>query len=109
MNCRNSVLRKMKGFSREQIRFSPHAKIRMGQRQISESQIVENILKPKRLEYAYKQEINGETRYDCYFVYSNTTCHKYVLVFVSNIVVVTVVKIGRRWQKIIEKKQGIKK
>ena len=46
----------------------------------------------------------GEEKYDCYFDYSKNLCHKYILVIKNNIIVVTAIKINRKWQNIISKK-----
>ncbi len=106
VNYRAEVIDKLKRFNREDIIISDHALIRLKQRQISEAEIIENIINPKRLQYAIKQEPNhsGEEKFDRYFNYSKTQCHRYVIVIKNKVVVVTVVKVNRRWQKIVEKK-----
>lgn len=106
MNYKDEVKDKLKHFEREDIIISDHALIRLKQRQISEAEIIENIINPERLQYAIKQETDKpeEEKFDCYFGYSKTQCHRYVLVIKENVVVVTVVKINKRWQRVIEKK-----
>ena len=77
----------------------------MIQRQIDESEVVENIINPKRLEYAIKEvALGSEEKFDCYFGYSKTQCHRYVIVLKKDVVVVTVIKLNRRWQRIVESK-----
>jgi len=75
----------------------------MIQRQIDKEEVIENIINPKRLMYAIRDE-SKQDKYDCFFSYTKTICHRYVLIIKKNIIVVTVVKINRRWQKIAEKK-----
>ncbi|MBW2966323.1 DUF4258 domain-containing protein [Candidatus Woesearchaeota archaeon] len=106
MNYKDVLKNKLKRYKKEDIIITYHAIIRIRQRQIDESEIIENLLNPKRLEYAIKGEAESEEeeKFDCYFGYSNTLCHRYVIVIKNNVVVVTVVKINRRWQKIVEKK-----
>ena len=106
MNYKDCVVNKLKQFNKEDIIISDHALIRLRQRQISESEIIENIINPRRLQYAVKQKADcpKEEKFDCYFGYSKTQCHRYVIVIKSNVVVVTVVKINKRWQRIVEKK-----
>ena len=93
-------------YSKDDNQFSNHAEIRMLQRQINKEEVINNIINPKRLEYAIKEESirSNEARFDCYFGYSKTQCHRYVLIVKHDVVVVTVIKINRRWQKIVESK-----
>jgi hypothetical protein len=106
MNYKDYVVERLKGYSEKQIIITSHTLIRLVQRQIDENEIKENILNPKRLKIAIKENASGsdEEKFDCYFEYSKNLCHKYVLVMNDNVIVVTVVKINRRWQMIAEKK-----
>jgi hypothetical protein len=106
MNYKDTVIEKLKLFSKEDIIISHHTRIRLCQRQISEQEIVENIINPRRLEYAVKEEAKnpGEEKFDCYFGYSKTLCHRYVLVIKDKVIVITIVRINRKWQIIAEKK-----
>ncbi|MFA5797258.1 MAG: DUF4258 domain-containing protein [Candidatus Woesearchaeota archaeon] len=106
MNCKDELITLLKPFRREQIIITPHAHIRMIQRQISENEVIENILNPKRLVYAIRKE---KQKFDCYFDYSKNLCHRYILAIEKNIVIITVVKINRRWQHIVEKKILLRK
>lgn len=74
-------------------------------RNINITEIKQNILNPKRLTFAGKQQSkdSSQEKYDCYFVYSKTQCHRYILVINSKCVVCTVIKINRRWQYVLEK------
>lgn len=68
--------------------------------------LIDNIINPKRLDYAIREDVlsDDEEKFNCYFGYSKTQCHRYVIVIKANILVVTVIKINRRWQKIVETK-----
>ena len=69
----------------------------------------EFFINPKRLSFAEKQkaERGGEEKYNCYFGYSKTQCHRYVLVINAECIVCTIIKINRRWQHIVEKNAKI--
>ena len=106
-NYRDYVIKRLKKFTKKDIVITKHALIRIKQRQINEEEIIENIINPKRLKYAVKEEarLKGEDKFDCYFGYTKTLCHRYVIIIKDDkVVVVTVVKINRRWQRIAEKK-----
>ena len=44
----------------------------------------------------------GESKYGCYFVYSKTHCHKYVLVLNRKTIIVTIISINRDWQRMLK-------
>ncbi len=69
MNERDYVVSRLKQYSADQISLSSHAKIRLAQRQISEKEVIENLIKPNRLEYAIKEE-SQDQKFDCYFGYT---------------------------------------
>ena len=96
----------LKSFKRKDIIISDHALVRMFQRQISQEEVIENIINPRRLEYAIREKArnSNKEKFNCYFGYSKTLCHNYVLVIKNDVLVITVFKINRRWQIIAEKK-----
>ena len=105
MNYKDYVKKRLKSFTRENIIITDHAMVRIIQRQIDKNEIIENLINPERLDYAIKEDSSKkEEKFDCYFGYSRRLCHRYVIVIKNNVVVVTVVKIDRRWQEIAEKK-----
>ena len=105
MNYRDQVKQKLKDFDEYDIIISSHALIRIRQRQIGQHEILENILNPQRLEYAILENSSDEgERFDCYFIYSKTLCHRYVMVIKDSVIVVTAIKIHRKWQSIVERK-----
>ena len=67
---------------------------------------MQNILHPDKLVYAEKQTLektNGE-KYDCYFAYNKHLAHRYILTINGKLIIVTIIKINRDWQKILERK-----
>lgn len=96
----------MSNFKKTDIIITEHTRIRIIQRQLKIDEIIENIINPEKLEYAIKEkaEFPKEEKFDCYFGYSKSLCHRYVLVLKDKVVVVTAIKINRRWQKIVDKK-----
>ena len=105
MNCKDLLKEKLKKFKREDIIITNHAYDQAVFRCIDVDEIKNNITNPVRLQYAAKQEAkqSNEEKYDCYFGYSRTQCHRYVIVINGKCIVCTVVKINRRWQRIAEK------
>lgn len=110
MNYKDHVKKRLKEFRKEDIIITDHALVRIIQRQISEKEIIENLINPERLYVAIKEESsNKEEKFDCYFNYSKRLCHRYVIVIKNNFVVVTVIKINTVWQNIAERKLKGKK
>ncbi len=105
MDYREELKNKLKKYSRGDIVFTQHALIRARQRNINLNEIIDNIVNPERLIFAKKQKAENpdEEKYDCYFLYSNTLCHRYVLIINKRIIICTVIKINRRWQRRLEK------
>ena len=105
MNYKELLLEKLPKYKKEDIIITNHAEEQAIFRSISLKEVKENIINPKRLAYAKKQEAEkvDEEKYDCYFGYSKTQCHRYILVINAKCVVCTVIKINRRWQHILEK------
>jgi len=97
---------KLKTYKKEEIIIKYHAEIRAIVRDIDLDEVKENITNPKRLVYAEKQEAikKNEEKYNCYFAYSKDMCHRYVLTVNSKIIIVTIIKINRAWQRIIGRK-----
>ena len=105
MNYKDYVIDKFKTYNETQIIITPHAQKQAIFRNIDIDEVKENILNPIRLVFAGMQDVlrSDEEKFDCYFAYSNTQCQRYVIVFNNDCVVCTVIKINRRWQKIVEK------
>ena len=109
MNYKTILVNKLKNFRTKDIIITNHALAQAIFRGIRLEEIKENIINPKRLYYAEKQKsINlNEEKYNCYFKYSKTQCHRYILVIHKKCIVCTVIKINRRWQHLVEKNAKI--
>ena len=95
---------RLKKFHPDDIVFSNHSRIQASVRQIDLSEVKQNLTNPKRLVYAKKEagRRKGETKYDTYFAYAPSYAHRYIFTMNGKIVVVTVIKIQRNWQKLVE-------
>ena len=109
MNYKAALVKKLKKYKKEDIIITNHAEKQAMFRSIDLNEVKENIINPKRLYFYRKQkaEKEGEGKYDCYFGYSKTRCHRYVLVINAKCVICTIIKINRRWQYIAEKNAKI--
>lgn len=109
MNYKDTLIKKLKNYKKENIILTDHAEIQALFRNIDLNEIKENIINPQRLSYAKKQkaEKECEEKYDCYFGYSKNKCHRYILVINKECIVCSVIKIKRRWQHILEKNAKI--
>jgi len=105
MNYKKEVIQKLKEYKENEIIITTHAQTQAFSRGISLKEIKENIINPKRLFYAIKQEalFEGEEKYNFYFGYSKTQCHRYIIVLNHECLVCTVIKLNRRWQKTAER------
>lgn len=105
MNSADYLKDKLKKYKKEDIVITSHAKVQAIMRGIRPDEVKENITNTFRLVYAEKQEAlgPGEEKYNCYFGCSNTQCHRYALVVNDACLVCTVIKINRRWQRMVEK------
>lgn len=93
-------------YKKEDIIITPHAEIQALARDVDLEEVKENIINPEKLVYAEKQEAENKSqeKYDCYFAYSEYLCHRYIITFNRKIIIVTIIKINRNWQRIIERK-----
>ena len=109
INYSEQVKEKLSTYNKEDIIITNHAYLQAICREINIDEVKENIINPKRLSFARKEkaENNDEEKYDCYFGYSKTQCHRYILVINKKCVVCTIIKINRRWQYVFEKTKKI--
>ena len=96
---------KLAKYGERDIVFTSHAEIRALFRDMDLDEIRMNILKPKKLVKVINDGNKG--KYGCYFAYSKTHCHKYVLVLNSKVIIVTVININRDWQRMLKWKNLI--
>jgi methyltransferase-like protein len=94
---------KLKNYSKKDIIFTKHAELQAFVREVILDEVKENIINPIRLVYFEKQEAenDNEEKYDCYFAYSKHLYHRYALIFNGKVLIVTIIKINRDWQKAI--------
>ena len=99
----NKLKEKLRVYRKEDIIITKHAELQAFTRNIDLDEIKENIINPIRLVYAKKQEAQkkDEEKYDCYFAYSKHIYHRYILVLNRKLIIVTIIKINRDWQKAI--------
>ncbi|MEM4245066.1 MAG: hypothetical protein QXR60_02595 [Candidatus Nanoarchaeia archaeon] len=105
MNYKEQLKEKLKRYRKEDIVITSHALKQATFRGIEAEEVKENIINPERLSFAGKQKARGygEEKYDCYFGYSKTQCHRYVIIINKECIICTVIKINRRWQRMVEK------
>ncbi len=94
---------KLRTYKISDIITTTHAELQAFVREVNLEEVKENIVNPVRLVYAKEQKAKykGEEKYDCYFVYSKCLYHRYALTFNGKIIIVTIIKINRDWQKAI--------
>ncbi len=99
----NKLKEKLRVYRKEDIIITKHAELQAFTRNIDLDEIKENIINPIRLVYAKKQEAQkkDEEKYDCYFAYSKHIYHRYILVLNRKLIIVTIIKINRDWQRTI--------
>jgi hypothetical protein len=97
---------KLGTFKKENIIVSSHAALRAKFRKIDLEEVKENIVNPEKLVYAEQQKAKheGEEKYDCYFAESKGFSYRYVLVINGKVIIVTIIKINKSLQRILEKK-----
>jgi hypothetical protein len=107
MNHKDYLIGLLKKFQRkEDIEIDPHAMLRAGLRNIDLEEVKNNLLHPsKRLSFANRlePETDGLEKFKCYFGYSKTQCHIYIIKTNNKITVKTLIKLNKRWQKKAEK------
>ncbi|MFH1065317.1 MAG: hypothetical protein V1734_02315 [Nanoarchaeota archaeon] len=105
MDLIENVREKLRKYKKEDIIISIHAYIRAVARQIDLDEVKENIINPTKLYYIERQAAkhDWEEKYDCYFGYTKTLCHRYVITINHKCIVCTIIKMNRRWQRRFEK------
>ena len=97
--------KRLSKYSRNDIIFTGHTKIRAMLRNIDLEKVKDNIINPEKLAYVTKEETtHNKEKFECYFAYSNNYCHKYVLALNSKVIIVTIIVINRDWQRTIKKR-----
>lgn len=96
---------KLSKYKKEDIIITDHANLQALVRDIGIEEVKENVVNPKKLVYAKEEKAlkPSEEKYDCYFSYSDNLCHRYILVLNRRIIIVTIIRINRDWQKTIRR------
>ena len=96
---------KLRRYKKEDIIIKNHAKDQAEFRQIDLEDVKNNIINPEKLVYFEEQPAKkeGEKKYDCYFAYSEVYYHRYIIIPNRKILIVTIIRVNRRWQHLIEK------
>jgi len=94
---------KLREYKKHDIIITKHAELQAFVREINLEEVKENIVNPEKLVYFKQQETENkdEEKYDCYFAYSKHLFHRYILAVNRKIIIVTIIKINRDWQKAI--------
>lgn len=107
MNYKDYLIKHLKKFKKiEDIKMDPHAELRAKKRNIDLDEVKYNLLNSsKRLSFVniLEPEKDNLEKFKCYFGYSKTQCHIYIIKINEKIVVKTMIKINKRWQKRAEK------
>ena len=99
----SNLKEKLKSYKDSEIIITKHAELQAFVREVDLVEVKRNLLDPKKLVYVKRQEAKrkGEEKYDCYFAYSKSLYHRYVLTINGKILIVTIIKINRDWQRSI--------
>ncbi len=102
----NILKKKFSSYKKEDIIIREHAEIQAFVREIDLNEVKENIVNPVKLVFAQKQiaKFKDEEKYDCYFAYSRNLYHRYVVAVNRKLIIVTIIKINRDWQRAVEGK-----
>ncbi|MBS3057416.1 MAG: hypothetical protein J4415_02200 [Candidatus Diapherotrites archaeon] len=89
--------------------FSAAAKLKSQYRKIPMQEVTNRLRNPENLIVAEPQAANseGEEKYNCYFGFTRHLAHRYVIIFKhkeEEILIASVIKIERQWQKEAEKR-----
>jgi len=95
--------KKLSSYNKKDIIITEHANFQAFTRDVDLEEVKENIINPTKLVYAEKQKAKykNEEKYDCYFAYSKHLYHRYALTINAKIIIVTIIKINRDWQKAV--------
>jgi hypothetical protein len=102
----DELKQKLVAYSEKDIVITTHAEVQAIFREIELQEVKQNILNPEKLVYVEEQKISkeGEKKFNCYFAYSKELTHRYVFTTNGKLIIVTIIKINRDWQKTIKKK-----
>lgn len=104
-NVKGEVASLLKKFKQEDILFDDHAKMQSIVRGIDRSEVLSNLLSPSKLFFAREQPARGENerKFDCYFGISKKWAHRYVIVINGKLLIITVIRVRKKWQEKVDK------
>ena len=104
-NARDEVAALLKNIKKEGILFDDHAKMQSVVRDIDREEVIRNPTNPSKMFFAREQPANGENerKFDCYFDISKRWAHRYVIVINAKLIIITVIKIRKKWQEKVDK------
>lgn len=104
-NIKAEVTASLKRFKKEEIVFDDHARMQSAIRGIDREEVRQNLMDPSKMFFAREQEARGqnERKFDCYFGISKRWAHRYVIVINRKLLVITVIKVRKKWQKKVDK------
>jgi hypothetical protein len=106
MNDNEYIIKYLRKYKKEDILIDKHAELRAKQRDLDLEEVYYNLLNPsKRLSFTNKleEESDGLEKFKCYFGYSKTQCQIYIIKFSDKLIIKTIIKLNKRWQKRAEK------
>lgn len=105
MKTLSELREKLRIYNKRDIVVTYHANIQAYVREIDIEEVKENIVCPDKLVYFEAQGYyKGNEKLNCYFAYEKNMFHRYVLTLNAKIIIVTIIKINRDWQRAIERK-----
>ena len=97
-NFAHFVKEKLKGIDNNNIVLTDYARRRAAWRQINLAEVYNDLLNPVLLVWAERQEVEGEERFNCYFV-RNRSAYRCILAFENGKVkIINLIKL-LKWQK----------
>ncbi len=101
---KNYLIKEIKKYKKEEIKFGKTLKFHMGRMGISKEEIKKEIFDFRKYLFGIKQEISGEIRYNLYIFRKKRRWERYVITFRKNkIRIITSIPIGNRTIKKVKK------
>ncbi len=96
---------KLNRIKKEDIIIDPHAELRARQRVIDLEEVKENIANPRKLVFVeqLEPEEGNLEKFQCYFSISKTQIHVYIIKINKKVIIKTIRKLNKRWQRRVEK------
>ncbi len=94
----------LKKYKKTDIIITGHAREQADVRNIDVREVIWNVIHPDKLVFAEQQPAKhkNEEKYNCYFAYAEDYYHRYIIVLTGKLLIVTIIGINKRWQRVIE-------